>query len=127
MTPLTLADLTDFRRAIGLSAIVVVDEEYHLDSDADPVGPDTALATIAEELGKVEHAVALHDAQYRDWRAKLSDAILADNPKLAEWKVRAKLESLPAFLAYKEAAAALAGVRVALLGFADAIKAGVPA
>jgi len=45
------------------------------------------------------------DARYRAWRAQQTKAILADQPSLAEWKVKASIEAHPDFVKFKAAQA----------------------
>jgi hypothetical protein len=118
--PLALADLDDFRRAIGLRAVVVNDDEFALDDDVDLTDPEITKASVALELGKVEAAKLLGEAQLRDWKAKAANALLAKEPKLAEWKVRARLEAEPRWLEAKAKLAELEAVRLTLATFATA-------
>lgn len=43
------------------------------------------------------------DAHYRRWRALLAEQLLSQEPKLAEWKLRAKIEAHPEFVKMKAA------------------------
>jgi len=45
------------------------------------------------------------EAHYRHWRAKVGEKVLVVDPKLAEWKVKQKVESDSSFLKYKTALA----------------------
>jgi len=49
------------------------------------------------------------DAHYRAWRARTTGEILKADPKLAEWKVKSKIEAHPNFLKYKHATAIAEG------------------
>ena len=42
------------------------------------------------------------DAFYRNWRARMGKKITASDPKMAEWKVRQRIEANPKFLEIKE-------------------------
>jgi hypothetical protein len=56
------------------------------------------LAAARAEAEKLE-------AMYRQWRAKESLRVLERDPKLAEWKVKLKVEASPDFMRHKEAKA----------------------
>jgi len=56
------------------------------------------LAAAAGELKKV-------DAWYRKFRADVTNECLAGDPKMAEWKVKARIEGTKGFLEWKEAIA----------------------
>lgn len=45
------------------------------------------------------------DGHYRAWRANRLKEALADDPKMAEWKAKAEVESDPKFIAFKHAIA----------------------
>ena len=45
------------------------------------------------------------DAEYRMFRAQRTNDILKVEPKLAEWKLKARIESSPEFAAFKEGVA----------------------
>ena len=45
------------------------------------------------------------EAAYRTWRAQFAERVLAEDPKLAEWKVKQKIESDPRFIKFKTAQA----------------------
>lgn len=116
--PLNPQDLESFRKSIGLTAIIVgADGAYEFDDDVDNVNAETAIATIAIELSIVEREVMIVESKYRAWKAVMTNDILVKDPKLAEWKVRARLESEPTFIQTKEVLANLAMVREALSGW----------
>lgn len=48
------------------------------------------------------------DRDYRSWRAVEARKILADDPKIAEWKAKASIEASKAFRQFKEAIATAA-------------------
>jgi hypothetical protein len=56
--------------------------------------------------GEAEAEQERVDAQYRFWSADFGRAILAADPKLAEWKVAQEVESSPKFARHKDAVAA---------------------
>ena len=58
----------------------------------------SVLAAAKKEQIKV-------DASYRRFRAIANEEILKKDPKLAEWKVKAKIEALDGFSQYKDAIA----------------------
>lgn len=118
--PLKLADLDTFRRSIGLRAVVVTEDEFELDDDVDLCDPEITKTSVALELGKIEAKLRLAEAQLRDWKAKTTNALLVSEPKLAEWKVRARLEAEPAWLQAKAEIAELEAVRVTLATLATA-------
>jgi len=72
------------------------------------------LASSVRGLGEATLEIEQADAQYRAWRATATVEQLADGAS-AEWKVKAQVEALPAFLVHKrrlaEAEAALARAR----------------
>ena len=121
--PLKPQDLESFRKSIGLSAVVEnpADGAYEFDDDVDPVPVEAALATIATELSAVEVDVAIVEAKYRAWKAVKTNDTLAKEPKLAEWKVRSKLEAEPTFIQTKTVLGDLHAVKVALVGFQTAL------
>lgn len=49
------------------------------------------------------------EAYYRQWRARMTEKILEGDPKLAEWKVRARVEADGTFLKLKHALALAEG------------------
>jgi len=63
------------------------------------------VAYYGGALAEAQALEAQVTAQYRAWRAKQIEAVLESEPKLAEWKVKAKLEALPQFMQHKEAIA----------------------
>ncbi|MGW8177327.1 MAG: hypothetical protein ACWGQW_00800 [bacterium] len=97
------------RRTITVNGILV-----ELDTDVDlQVGALSGdMDKVASQMGfwgsvwasAVEERTNV-DAHYRHWRAKTVEAILAEDPKLAEWKVKAKVEAGADFLKMKAALA----------------------
>lgn len=122
--PLSPSECERFRRSIGLAALTLSEDgtTYEMDRDVDDVDDDVALATLAEETAAVAHAEHTAEAEYRAWRASRTNEILEGDPKLAEWKVRSLLEEEPAFMKHKARMASFAAVRVALLGYTEAIR-----
>lgn len=118
---LTLADLDDFRKAIGLRAVVVTEEDYLNDDDHDPVDPMVTMASLALEIGKATRAKTLTEARLRDWKAKQINDLLVSEPKLAEWKTRARIEAEPAWLATKDLLSEIDSVLITLQTFTEAV------
>lgn len=96
-------------RTIKVNGVEVV-----LDSDVDLAVGDLSgdMDQVAAQMGYVANlwAEAVYeqdcaDAYYRQWRAQLTEQILDKDPKLAEWKVKAKIEAHPQFMALKKALA----------------------
>lgn len=81
------------------------------------------IGLISELLGDYMRRVALNDAQYRHWRGQAESAQLEADPKLPEWKVKAKVEGDPAFLAFKSEGAELKGDLEYLNGIFEALRA----
>jgi len=85
-------------------------EDVNVTSDL-VVGPDldreldrgsALVAKYGRLLSRAQNKEAQCLAEYRHWRARQTETILQADPKLAEWKVKAKVESLPQFLQHKE-------------------------
>lgn len=124
-TCLQLSDINEgFRKAIGLTAVVLSTdgEEWELDTDVDSVDSDVALASIHIELSKLRSELNRVDAEYRAWRAVTCNDLLDVDPKLSEWKAKSKVEASPGFTAYKEHQSQLATAISTLEGFAEAIR-----
>lgn len=122
----------------GKRKIVVWGEEVTIDVDV-----DLPIADVSQDFVRIGSLLAYWasvretafreakqtDAEYRAWRAKKTLAILADDPKLSEYKVKATIEADPKFLKYKnahaaceEAAGIAGGVFVALDKKANALQ-----
>lgn len=93
--------------------VVIRDEEVNVTKEL-AIGPDLGqemaglpgqLAYFGTMLSEAQAYQARCEAEYRAWRAKQIEAFLEADAKLAEWKVRAKVEALPQFAAHKEAIA----------------------
>lgn len=68
--------------------------------------------TLVDKLGQQSCAVAearreFEDTEtnYRSWRATQFEDIIATNGKLAEWKAKAALESMPGYVKHRRAVA----------------------
>ncbi len=121
-TCMSSGDLETFRKSIGLTAVVDTGEAYELDTDVDGVDVDSALASVAMELGKVRRAVEYADALYRASRGVIAQSLITADPKMAEWKVREQINASAEFMAHKERKAELVEVQTVLEGFADALR-----
>ena len=73
---------------------------------------DSDMTEIAAQMsywgrlwGAAEAEKELADARYRTWRAEYGKQTLDADPKLAEWKIKQKIESSPNFMSHKEAIA----------------------
>lgn len=73
---------------------------YDVSGDMDKVASQIAYwGNVWAEADKEEITAK---AYYRNWKADVGDKISSENEKLAEWKVRQKIEALPEFRAIKE-------------------------
>jgi len=98
----------------GKRSITVNGIEVELD-----VNVDLPIADVSNDMDRVasqmawwgsvwasaEREAAEVDAHYRRWRAMKLKQVLSKDPKLAEWKVKAEVESDAKFLEFKTAAA----------------------
>lgn len=98
----------------GTEVVVDVDEDLAI---ADLSGDMDTVASQMAYWGAVWAAAVREkmetDSHYRHWRAQQTELILEADKKLAEWKVKAKIESQEPFLKFK-AALALAERNVTL-------------
>lgn len=65
-----------------------------IDEDMTTIAP--MLAWYGRLLAQARWSVDVLEADLKRWKAATTAAVLADNPKLAEWKVKAEVESQPA-------------------------------
>jgi hypothetical protein len=83
---------------------VVIDHEEgtvaDLDLDMDNVA--SQMSYYGDLWSQAEEEAIQADAHYRAWRAEYGEKLLNSDPKLAEWKVKQKVEASPKFLAIKE-------------------------
>lgn len=63
------------------------------------------MARWGEILSAWQKEAAVKDAAYRMWRARQTQRILLNDPKMAEWKVKAEIESDSEFGKFKQAIA----------------------
>lgn len=59
-------------------------------------------AEWAKREGEELHNQIVADAEYRQWRAKVVNTLLAQDPKLSEWKVKAIIEQDDKFVEHKQ-------------------------
>ena len=71
-------------------------------SEMDDIG--TKLSFVAALWASAEEEREMVDAQYRAWRAKAGERLLAKDVS-SEWKVKQAIEADPKFLEYKKAIA----------------------
>lgn len=102
------------RNPFEITSITVNGHEVVLDNNIDLRVGDLSgdMDRIASQMGYWASVWAsavkeniLVKSRYRNWRSKIVVAILNDNPKLSEWKVKARIESLDLFLEFKNAMA----------------------
>ena len=102
-----------FKREVGGRDVIVeldtksLEPSADLDSDAGSVASQVGL--VGEILAVTTERLESADAKYRQWRATKAGTILHSDPKLAEWKVKAKVEADPGFMTHKNAIASLTG------------------
>lgn len=97
-------------------------------SDLEVKSVDKSMKRIASRiayysclLAKAERNKAYHEVQYRRWRAKLTNKILESEPKLAEYKVTAKINAHKDFLSLKQEIATAEYIVTTVKGFVDAL------
>ncbi len=93
-------------KVAGIPVTFDVDEKlaiYDVDSEMDTVSAD--IAFWGDVWSSAQEEATNADAHYRAWRAALTKQLLDEDPKLAEWKVKANIEAHPAFLKWKAAIA----------------------
>jgi hypothetical protein len=119
--------------APGTARLKVDGEEIVFNSDTllyHPERVETDTVTIAsainlwgQHLAKAEEQKLMVDAEYRDWRAKQTNDLLAKDPKLSEWKAKAKIEAMERFLLFKTGIATAERNVHALRAVGDALRA----
>jgi hypothetical protein len=75
-----------------------------IDKDMDQVAAQ--MAYYGELLGAAKRESSELDAAYRVFRATIANAMLTKDKSIAEWKVKAAIESQDKFLTFKKAQAA---------------------
>ena len=63
------------------------------------------LARWKTQAALARHELARVDAEYREFRARETMAVLTTEPKISEWKLKARIEASPDFLVWKQGAA----------------------
>lgn len=91
---------------------------------------DLALRTIGAEIaywsaiwGEAEAEKERVDADYRTWRAKLGQDMMAGEKSMPEWKVKNAIEADPMFLNHKKVIALAERNSVLIKGVVDGLKA----
>lgn len=92
-----------------------------VDADAGKVAANMGL--VGELLAETTEALERADAAYRKWRGVRVSSVLVDDPKLAEWKVKAQVEADDGFESYKGAVAELEGDLAYLRAYFDGLRA----
>lgn len=72
-----------------------------LSDEMDRVGAQLGYwgAVLADAVGEAKEV----DAWYRKFRANITNECLANDPKMAEWKIKARIEASDGFIQHKEA------------------------
>jgi hypothetical protein len=99
-----------------------------LEADIDFAGPALCEPDALPEMighwrylhGETLAALRRVEAEYRVWRAQATANVLETDPKLAEWKVKAKVDLDPMYSRYKEATAVATKNEAAVRGMLDA-------
>jgi hypothetical protein len=110
---------------VGGNDIVIPQALFHIGEDLAAeakVIPDK-LIWLGELLGTAEEQKIMVDAEYRSFRAAETERILAADPKLAEWKVKARIESTERFGKFKTGIAVAEKNLAALRGAVQALDA----
>ncbi len=81
-----------------------------------------AIGDVSVALAAKMGELAISESEYRQWRAIISNAALEENPKLAEWKVKAQIELDANFLHYKAKLAELVSEVEELKGLQSALR-----
>jgi len=117
-----------FVRVVGGREVETILDESDLELDITVATPGIR-ATLAADVGTVGGLLAdvieeeeCVDAEYRQWRGREFTKILGDDPKIAEWKAKARAEGSDAFLEYKRAAAKLAADHEFLVRYLKALE-----
>jgi hypothetical protein len=108
------------RPPFGRARMKVMGIEVEMDAtdDGDLIINDITegMSRVASSIGwwgdvsaSAEEELTQADAHYRAWRANEVKRQLAIDPKMAEWKVKAEVESHPNFLKFKHAIASAEG------------------
>lgn len=93
-------------RVAGIPVSMDVDEALSIsdvDSEMDKVSAQVGF--WGDVWSSAQEEVTNADAHYRAWRATLTKQLLDEDPKLAEWKVKANIEAHPKFTMWKAAIA----------------------
>ena len=74
-------------------------------TDTDVTRSSSDIAFWGQVVAALRNKLSVSEAEYRQWSAKCYSKILDVDPKLAEWKVKARVESLSGFIEHKKAIA----------------------
>jgi hypothetical protein len=110
-----MTDETTQENGSDLVKIPVGDEIVEIDlMKESAIGPDldkemdevsSQIAWFGELLGAIKRDAKILDKSYRKWRAQMSVELLKKDKSMAEWKVKAHIESNPQFEKFKTAEA----------------------
>ena len=109
---------------VALGPIFLDPDGLRIVGDLDEEAADvcSVMGLAAELLGDVETDLEDSIAQYRHWAGGIARTEIEQNPKCAEWKTRAAIESDAGFLQHKRAIAKLEGDKTFLKNFIDAAR-----
>lgn len=80
-------------------------EKYNPASHIDKEDIPALMARWGEILSAWQREVTVKDTAYRMWRARQTQRILLNDPKMSEWKIKAEIESDSEFGKFKQAVA----------------------
>lgn len=106
-----MSDVSFKRRVIKVQGVSIkIEPEEYVINDIDDTQRKVSkqMAFWSSVWGAAVEEQVKADAFYRAWRAERTEALLKKDPKLAEWKVKAEIESDPLFLKMKQAIATAA-------------------
>ena len=103
-----MSDLSFKRRVIKVQGVSIkIEPEEYIINDIDDTQRKVSkqMAFWSSVWGAAVEEQIKADAFYRAWRADRTEALLKEDPKISEWKVKAKIEADPLFLKMKQAIA----------------------
>jgi hypothetical protein len=93
-------------KVAGIPVTLDVDDKLAItDIDADMATVSSDIAFWGDVWSAAQEEATNADAHYRNWRATFTKSLLEEDPKLAEWKVKANIEGHPDFVKWKAAIA----------------------
>lgn len=107
---------------MGETVLIDHDDATIKDIDQDMDRVAAQMSRIAELWAAAEEEEISADAHYRAWRATQGEGLLQRDEKLAEWKVRQKIEASPKFTAIKDRLAKAARNVTVLKGHFESLK-----